>query len=78
MISVDKIQIFTDYLLQLKIDMKLRFRDLLELQSPNWIFDPFSIEAVEKLEPYLQMEFIGLKHDCETQIVFKQVGKVFS
>lgn len=31
-IPVDKIQIFSDHLLQLKNDMKSRFKDLLELQ----------------------------------------------
>lgn len=50
-IPVNKIQIFTDHLLQLKKDMKSRFQDLLELQIPNWILDPFSFESVEDLEP---------------------------
>ncbi|KAL4090983.1 hypothetical protein QTP88_025732 [Uroleucon formosanum] len=58
----------------LKKDMKSRFQDLLELQICNWILDPFSFESVEDLKPHLQMEFIDLKHDCEAQLVFKQVG----
>lgn len=78
MISVDKIQIFTFHLLQLKMYMKSRFRDLLEVQIPNWILDPFSFETVDELESFLQMEFIDIKHDCETQIIFKQVGYEFA
>jgi len=74
LIPEDKILIFTDHILQLKKDMKSRFQDLLELQICNWILDPFSFESVEDLEPHLQMEFIDLKHDCEAQLVFKQVG----
>ncbi|KAL4135435.1 hypothetical protein QTP88_007044 [Uroleucon formosanum] len=74
LIPEDKILIFTDHILQLKKDMKSRFQDLLELQICNWILDPFSFESVEDLKPHLQMEFIDLKHDCEAQLVFKQVG----
>jgi len=73
-IPVDKIKIFSDHILQLKNDMKSRFKDLLELQIPNWILDAIILQSVEDLEPDLQMEFIDLKHDCVTQIVFKQVG----
>jgi hypothetical protein len=62
----EKILIFTDHILQLKKDMKSRFRDLLELHISNWILDPFSFKSVEELEPYLQIEFIDLKHDRET------------
>jgi hypothetical protein len=54
--------------------MKSRFQDLLQLQIYNWILDRFSFESVEDLESYLQMEFIDLKHDCETQLIFRLVG----
>jgi hypothetical protein len=49
------------------------FQTVLELQS-NYILYPSSFESVEDLEPYLQMKFINLKHDCETQLIFKLVG----
>lgn len=58
--------------------MKSGFQDLLELQIPNLILDTFSFEFVEDLEPYLQMDSINLKHDCETQIIFNQVGYEFA
>nr|CAD7430141.1 unnamed protein product [Timema monikensis] len=70
----DKILIFTDHLDQLKTDMELRFEDLTKLQIPDWILDPFSFEAVDKLDNSLQTEFLDLKYDCEAKIIFKQSG----
>jgi hypothetical protein len=45
----DKILIFTGHLDQLTTDMESRFEDLTKLQIPDWILDPFSFEAVDKL-----------------------------
>nr|CAD7592542.1 unnamed protein product [Timema genevievae] len=70
----DKILIFTDHLDQLKTDMESRFEDLTKLQIPDWILDPFSFEAVDKLDNSLQTEFLVLKYDCEAKIIFKQSG----
>nr|CAD7394509.1 unnamed protein product [Timema cristinae] len=36
--------------------------------------DPFSFEAVDKLDNSLQTEFLDLKYDCEAKIIFKQSG----
>nr|CAD7430207.1 unnamed protein product [Timema monikensis] len=58
----------------LKTDMELRFEDLTKLQIPDWILDPFSFEAVDKLDNSLQTEFLDLKYDCEAKIIFKQSG----
>nr|CAD7427082.1 unnamed protein product [Timema monikensis] len=57
---------------KLKTDMELRFEDLTKLQIPDWILDPFSFEAVDKLDNSLQTEFLDLKYDCEVKIIFKQ------
>nr|CAD7409840.1 unnamed protein product [Timema cristinae] len=54
--------------------MELRFEDLTKLQIPDWILDPFSFEAVDKLDNSLQTEFLDLKYDCEAKIIFKQSG----
>nr|CAD7397359.1 unnamed protein product [Timema cristinae] len=59
---------------KLKTDMELRFEDLTKLQIPDWILDPFSFEAVDKLDNSLQTEFLDLKYDCEAKIIFKQSG----
>ncbi|XP_071042275.1 uncharacterized protein [Parasteatoda tepidariorum] len=45
----NKILIFTDHLDQLKTDMESRCRDLMKLEIPDWILDPFSYEIVDKL-----------------------------
>nr|CAD7590975.1 unnamed protein product [Timema genevievae] len=58
----------------LKTDMESRFEDLTKLQIPDWILDPFSFEAVDKLDNSLQTEFLDLKYDCEAKIIFKQSG----
>ena len=68
----DKILNFTDHLNQLKTDMKSSFKDVTKLQIPVWILDPFSFEAVDKLDNSLQTEFLDLKYDCEAKIIFKQ------
>lgn len=73
-LTQDKILVFTDHLEQLKTDMLSRFEDLTKLQIPDWIFDPFSFEAVDKLDSSLQTEFLDLKYDCEAKIIFKQSG----
>ena len=70
----DKILIFIDHLDQLKTDMESRFEDLTKLQISEWILDPFSFEAVDKLDNSLQTEFLDLKYDCEAKINFKQSG----
>nr|CAD7458661.1 unnamed protein product [Timema tahoe] len=54
--------------------MESRFEDLTKLQIPDWILDPFSFEAVDKLDNSLQTEFLDLKYDCEAKIIFKQSG----
>lgn len=51
--------------------MKSRFQNLHEQQIVIWILHPFPFEFLEDLEPYLQMEFVDVKHYCESQIVFK-------
>jgi hypothetical protein len=59
---------------------------LLEWKILNWILDQFSFESVENIEhylpnlilPYLQIKFIDLKHDGETQIIFKMIDCEFA
>ena len=54
--------------------MESKFEDLTKLQIPEWILNPFSFEGVDKLDNSLQTEFLDLKYDCETKIIFKQSG----
>ncbi|XP_042904501.1 protein FAM200C-like [Parasteatoda tepidariorum] len=67
----NKILIFTDQLDQLKTDMESRFKDLMKLEIPDWIFDPFCFEVVDKLTSSLQTEFLDLKY---AKVVFKKYG----
>lgn len=70
----DQIFTFTDHLDKLKCDMESRFEDIANLKIPDWVFDPFSFDAVDTLEHILQTEFLDLKYDCEAKMIFKQHG----
>ena len=54
--------------------MESRFEDLTKLQISEWILDPFSFEAVDKLDNSLETEFLDLKYGCEEKIIFKHSG----
>ncbi|XP_042912842.1 SCAN domain-containing protein 3-like [Parasteatoda tepidariorum] len=51
--------------------MESRFKALMKLEIPDWIFDPFSFEVVDKLTSSLQTELLDLKY---TKVVFKKYG----
>nr|XP_042912054.1 protein FAM200A-like [Parasteatoda tepidariorum] len=67
----NKSLIFTDHLDQLKTYIESRFKDLMKLEIPDCIFDPFSFEVVDKLTSSLQTEFLDLKY---AKVVFKKYG----
>ncbi|XP_042898405.1 protein FAM200C-like [Parasteatoda tepidariorum] len=67
----NKIIIFTDHLDLLKTDMESRFKDLMKLEIPDWIFDLFSFEVVDKFTSSLQTEFLDLKY---AKVDFKKYG----
>ncbi|KAI6652381.1 hypothetical protein LOD99_7395 [Oopsacas minuta] len=65
-ISDDDLLAYCEHLEVLKADMIKRFTDLLELEPPHWLFDPFCVDT--PIVPlYLQEELMGLQSDCEEE-----------
>nr|CAD7431569.1 unnamed protein product [Timema monikensis] len=54
-------------------DMKFSYTENVQ-RHVAYSVDPFSFEAVDKLDNSLQTEFLDLKYDCEAKIIFKQSG----
>uniref|UniRef100_A0A8C6KAH0 DUF4371 domain-containing protein n=1 Tax=Nothobranchius furzeri TaxID=105023 RepID=A0A8C6KAH0_NOTFU len=63
----------TEHLRVIKADMELRFRDLQNLQVPDWILEPFQVDVFEK-EPMIQEHLINLQNDEEAQATFRTSG----
>uniref|UniRef100_A0A5S6QB77 HAT C-terminal dimerisation domain-containing protein n=1 Tax=Trichuris muris TaxID=70415 RepID=A0A5S6QB77_TRIMR len=59
------------HLKQVTEDMKERFCDLLNLDIPSWILDPFGVPAVE-VHPEVQEELIELQSDVIARHAFGQ------
>uniref|UniRef100_A0A5S6Q9I2 DUF4371 domain-containing protein n=1 Tax=Trichuris muris TaxID=70415 RepID=A0A5S6Q9I2_TRIMR len=67
---------YVSHLKQVIEDMKERFCDLLNLDIPSWILDPFGVPAVE-VHPEIQEELIELQSDVIARHAFGQFGKGF-
>ena len=50
-----------------------RFTDLLELEPPHWLIDPFCVD-VTTVSLYLQEELIDMQSDCEEKARFTMMG----
>ena len=50
-----------------------RFTDLLELELPDWIIDPFGVDT-DKVPIDLQEELSDMHYDCEEKARFKMIG----
>ena len=59
-ISNDDLLAYCESLEVLKADMIKRFTDLLELEPPHWLIDPFCVD-VTTVSLYLQEEVIDIK-----------------
>uniref|UniRef100_A0A5S6R5T6 HAT C-terminal dimerisation domain-containing protein n=1 Tax=Trichuris muris TaxID=70415 RepID=A0A5S6R5T6_TRIMR len=67
---------YVSHLKQVIEDMKERFCDLLNLDIPGWILDPFGVPAVE-VHPEIQEELIELQSDVIACHAFGQFGRGF-
>ena len=72
-VSDDDLLAYCDHLDELKMEMTKRFTDLLELEIPDWIIDPFCVH-VETVSLSFQEELIDLQNDCEEKARFKMMG----
>uniref|UniRef100_A0A5S6QEW7 Zinc finger BED domain-containing protein 5 n=1 Tax=Trichuris muris TaxID=70415 RepID=A0A5S6QEW7_TRIMR len=67
---------YVSHLKQVIEDMKERFCDLLNLDIPSWILDPFGVRAVE-VHPEIQEELIELQSDVIARHPFGQFDRGF-
>ena len=72
-VSDDDLFAYCYHLDAFKMDMTKRLTDLLELETPDWIIDPFCVH-VETISLSLQEELIDLQNDCEEKARFKIMG----
>ena len=72
-ISDDDLLAYYEHLEVLKADMIKRFTDLLELETPHWLIDPFCVD-VSTISLYLQEELIDVQSDCEEKARFTMMG----
>ncbi|KAG8234800.1 hypothetical protein J437_LFUL006633 [Ladona fulva] len=66
-IGDDDLRVFCDHLATLHKNMMQRFEDLLLLEIPDWVINPFVIKEVGILEE----ELIGIQNDVELKPKFK-------
>ena len=72
-ISDDDLLAYCEHLEVLKADMIKRFTNLLELEPPHWLIDPFCVD-VTTVSLYLQEELIDMPSDCEEKALFTMMG----
>ena len=45
----DEVLLYGDHIIRLQYDVINRFKDLLEIEIPNWVIDPF-VTPIEEIE----------------------------
>ena len=63
--------VFFNHLTNIEADMKEQFTDLLSLEMPTWILDPFEIPSDEVEGSCGLQADIDLRHDFEFMPIFK-------
>ncbi|XP_071771056.1 zinc finger BED domain-containing protein 5-like [Centroberyx gerrardi] len=69
----DRLLIYTDPLRMVKADMEIRFRDLLNLDVPVWVVQPFQADVTE-CEPAIQERLVDIQCDDEAKATFRTSG----
>ena len=64
---------FSSHLQALKEDLVIRFKDLKNLKTPEWVVNPFQADA-NNADPNLVEELIDLQTDFEGKVLFEQIG----
>ena len=72
-LSKDEVEIYKSHLKELKLDMVHRFKDIFQLNVPNWIVSPFEA-SLDEVKVELQEKFIELVADPELKVKFLQFG----
>lgn len=69
-IQDDDLEIYINHLKQLREDMRVRFIDIINLNIPDWVIDPFSVNAAD-INIELQECLVDLQSDMNAQVRFK-------
>ncbi|XP_028440786.1 protein FAM200A-like [Perca flavescens] len=64
---------YADHLRAVKADMEIRFRDLEQLEVPEWVTEPFQTNA-SRSEAEIQETLIDLQNDEEAKATFRACG----
>ncbi|KFD50507.1 hypothetical protein M513_08575 [Trichuris suis] len=75
-VNDDDLLVYVNHLKQIQKDMEERFRDLVNLNIPDWIVDPFGVSAVE-VDTEIQESLIDLQSDTTARRQFDHYGKDF-
>ncbi|XP_062977714.1 L-amino-acid oxidase-like [Elgaria multicarinata webbii] len=67
----DEIIVYVDHLKQLYNDMEVCFHDLLDMDIPAWVVDPFAVNAAD-VDVSLQEALIELQRDIAAKLTFSQ------
>uniref|UniRef100_A0A3Q3VYA2 HAT C-terminal dimerisation domain-containing protein n=1 Tax=Mola mola TaxID=94237 RepID=A0A3Q3VYA2_MOLML len=65
--------VYIDHLRMVKADMGICFRDLLDLDIPIWVVQPFQVE-VTQCEPAIQEHLFDIQSDDEAKAIFRTSG----
>ncbi|KAK9960341.1 hypothetical protein ABG768_008202, partial [Culter alburnus] len=69
----DLLLVYTDHLTMVKANMEIRFRDLLNLDVPSWVVQPFQADVIES-EAAIQEHLVDIQCDDEAQAIFRTSG----
>lgn len=61
--------LYTGHLKAVQADMKIRFRDIEQLDVPDWVMEPWQVDAASS-EAEIQESLIDLQNDEEAKTMF--------
>uniref|UniRef100_A0A3Q3B2L2 DUF4371 domain-containing protein n=1 Tax=Kryptolebias marmoratus TaxID=37003 RepID=A0A3Q3B2L2_KRYMA len=72
-VTDDRLQIYVEHLKMVKADLEIRFRDLLDLDVPVWVVQPFQADVVD-CELAIQEHLVDIQCNIEAQATFRTSG----
>lgn len=75
-IKENDLLIYVNHLKNVHKEIKARFSDILEMNIPNWVINPFSVSPID-IEITLQEEIIELQNDSSANVKFNSTSDAF-
>lgn len=69
----DRLFIYVEHLKTVRADLKMRFWDLLDLEVPVWVVQPFQVDMVD-CDIAIQEHLVDVQCDVEAQAIFRTFG----